>query len=457
MLSTYFHSAVRPAALSQNHLASPEQLRSLFENTVAKALHNHFLYHDKHAFSRDSKKLNLANLTSFIYAAPSSNLNIQIARFCGFNEEEMFANSSLSEARNKLSYKFFKDVYEDVLKGLEFLGYTGAKWNGRTLIGIDGCTLPLESFCKGEEDKVKTKNPNRPRAGAHIVTTMDLCTLLYTGVVIQRISKKDERGAALTLIPDLPEDSIVVMDRGFHCFGMEAAIKAMNKDFVIRLKKKDFYSLLKIKEADDIDDEIDMTKTLILTTHYKRQYKGDALHHQYAGKDRSFLDENGEYTYKIRLLKIKLKDGSYEYIATSLKEEEFSLEQIKEIYHARWKIEVGYLELKYEIGMLAVHARKMNGVYQEIYAALTLYNLSNCIVRYCEETMPEPKKQTRYVYRINRKYAFELCRDFFSYRFSSDEDVLVRMIQKRKTPVKPDRNFERHVLRKPKSNQHRLI
>ena len=247
------------------------------------------------------------------------------------------------------------------------------------------------------------------------------------------------------------------MDRGFHSFSMEAGLIASGHDFVQRIKKKDFCSLLQIPEENDIDEEIDIFKQLILTSHYREEYKNDALHHRYSGKDKAFLNENGEYSYRFRLLKIKLDDDSWEYVLTTLREEDYTLEQIKEIYHMRWLIETSFLELKYEIGLLAVHARKMDSVRQDIYAALTLYNLSNCVIRYCEESRAAESRRTKYEYRLNRKYAIEMCRDFFTWRFEGDEKAFVRMIQKKKTPVKPVRKFERHVLRKPDSNQDRLI
>ncbi len=71
----------------------------------------------------------------------------------------------------------------------------------------------------------------------------------------------------------------------------------------------------------------------------------------------------------------------------------------------------------------------MDSVRQEIYAALTPYNLSNCVIRYCEESRVAESRRTKYEYRLNRKYAIEMCRDFFSWRFEGDEETFVRMIQ----------------------------
>ena len=140
----------------------------------------------------------------------------------------------------------------------------------------------------------------------------------------------------------MEKGSVLVMDRGFHSFSMEAGLIASGHDFVQRIKKKDFCSLLQIPEENDIDEEIDIFKQLILTSHYRAEYKNDALHHRYSGKDRAFLNENCVYSYRFRLLKIKLDDDSWEYVLTTLREEDYTLEQIKEIYHMRWLIETSF-------------------------------------------------------------------------------------------------------------------
>ncbi len=56
------------------------------------------------------------------------------------------------------------------------------------------------------------------------------------------------------------------MDRGFHSFSMEAGLIASGHDFVQRIKKKYFCSILQIPEENDIFEEIDIFKQLILTT-----------------------------------------------------------------------------------------------------------------------------------------------------------------------------------------------
>lgn len=74
------------------------------------------------------------------------------------------------------------------------------------------------------------------------------------------------------------------------------------------------------------------------------------------------------YRFKCRIVRIKIIDGNYECIATNLDRDEFSLEEIKNLYTMRWGIETAFRELKYTIGITAFHAKKRELIKQEIYA-----------------------------------------------------------------------------------------
>ncbi len=441
---------------------SPEMVRQMHEDTVQTVMEHHEDFHAPQDFTRDSGKLNLDNLTQFTYSLASSNLGIHITRFCYENQIPEFSNSSLSEARSNLSYKYFEEMFELDRDKLIQNGFFSQHRFKYPRLAIDGVTFHLEPFNKEECDRVKTKAKDRPRYGCHAVTTYDVDNRMYQDVCIQRMGDKNERAGALELASRCSTQSILIMDRGFHSFKLEYELNKMDHYYLIRLKEKDFYSLFGIPKEYDIDSEIDITVNRVLTTKYPKRYRGDALHHRYCGKDKSFLDENGECKMTFRLVKIEVPapvddedQGKYQYFITNIPYEELSIDDIKLIYGSRWLVETSYLELKYYVGKLAIHARKMNSIYQEIYAALDLYNLSNAVIQYCELHRPEPKRNLKYKYRLNRKYAFEICRDFFNYKIL-DEDYLIQRILKHKTPIKPTRYFKRRTIRKADSNQHRL-
>lgn len=454
------------ACARDDTLLFPEAMRHLLCEAVNHVMTNHpeeFLSPD--AFVRKSKKLSPVRLIDFIFSLQASNLPIQIASFCGYDPDCQFANSTLSEARNKIDADLFREMFDYINMELVKRGAFNEKNFLHPVYAIDGSVLHLEPFCKNEEYFAKTKSKNRRRAGAHLVALYNVDNKLFTDCEVQKLKGKNERKGALNLIAKIEEESIFVMDRGFHSFVLENKIQQMGHYYLIRLKKRDFYSLLQIKEDADIDPEIDIHKNLILTSSKKVSNKGDALHHFCHKKSSEILDENGECKFSFRLLKIDMGVGladpdkleeRYQYFITNLPEEEYTLENIRAIYDSRWSVEKAFLELKYYVGLQAIHARKINGVYQETWARLILHNLISACIMACERNRPAPKRPPKHETRINRKFAIEILRKFLNYEIL-DEEYVVREIWRHTTPVKPERYFERHTLRKLDSNQHRMI
>ena len=88
-----------------------------------------------------------------------------------------------------------------------------------------------------------------------------------------------------------------------------------------------------------------------------------------------FMDkENPWYEFNCRVVRFKISDDKYETIITNLSREEFSMEEISEIYNMRWGEETSFRELKYAIGLNALHAKKRKLIQQKIYARMIMYN-----------------------------------------------------------------------------------
>ena len=74
-----------------------------------------------------------------------------------------------------------------------------------------------------------------------------------------------------------------------------------------------------------------------------------------------------------------LPNGKTEIIYTNLPREDFSTEELRELYNMRWGIETSFRDIKYAAGLLFFHSRKKELVIQEIYAKLILYNFCELI------------------------------------------------------------------------------
>ena len=70
------------------------------------------------------------------------------------------------------------------------------------------------------------------------------------------------------------------------------------------------------------------------------------------------------------------RTGDYRLITTLLDAHRYPADQLIRLYHQRWEIETAYLELKSSIlGGRVLRARTPDGIHQEIYALLTVYQV----------------------------------------------------------------------------------
>ncbi|MEY8676417.1 transposase [Thomasclavelia cocleata] len=62
------------------------------------------------------------------------------------------------------------------------------------------------------------------------------------------------------------------------------------------------------------------------------------------------------------------------------KYEKFTIDDNRDLYCKRWGIENSFRELKYAIGLNALHSKKRKLIQQETYARMILYNFCQRIV-----------------------------------------------------------------------------
>lgn len=143
----------------------------------------------------------------------------------------------------------------------------------------------------------------------------------------------------------------------------------------------------------------------------------------------------------IRFVSIELDNGEYEVLATSLSEDVFSLETLKELYHLRWGIETSFRELKHVIGMAYFHTKKADCVIQEIYSHLIMYNFSMLIANH----VAIPDKERKYNYFINYSQVIKVCIEFFRLSNNSPPFNLKTILQRFLIPERKGRSYTRKV------------
>ena len=95
---------------------------------------------------------------------------------------------------------------------------------------------------------------------------------------------------------------------------------------------------------------------------------------------------------KIRIVEIKLENGTVEYLATNLDMEEFSFKELKELYGKRWSIETGFKKLKSQIQIENFSGYRRIIIEQDFHANIFLYNLATAIQWDANRQLAEKQK-----------------------------------------------------------------
>ena len=143
---------------------------------------------------------------------------------------------------------------------------------------------------------------------------------------------------------------------------------------------------------------------------------------------------------KLRIVRFMLDTGQYETLATSLPRS-FTLQEIKELYHARWGIETAFRELKYGFGLVNLHGKTDDFVKQEIFAAMIM---SNFCSRIAGKVVVEKPKKNIHAYKVNWNMAVYLCKKFYREENGNGKQ-LMKDIAKYTEAVRPNRSDERNL------------
>lgn len=385
-----------------------------------------------------NRKLSIAGVIRLLIGAEGGSLARELHR-AGV---EVTA-SAISQRRAQIPPETFYDVFT----GFNEASADPETFRGYRVLAIDGTSVNLP------------RNPDAPsfvcNEGApngynqlHLNPLFDLRNKTFFDALIQPEPRKDEIGALIELLKrnEFKQKTLIIADRGYESYNLLAHLtEKQNVDFLIRVKqnKSAMREIARLPMC-ELDCRIGFT---ITTTQTKEDKAKRHIFLQVPKKSkegsktrRGRWDFPSPYPMRFRIVRFPLETGVYETIATSLPSS-FTIADIKELYHMRWGIESSFRDLKYTIGLVNLHGKCDSYAEQEIFAALTMFNFTNRIVR--EVVIQQPKNGV-YAYRVNFKMASTLCREYFRTP-GADIEELARQIARHTVPIRPGRQDQRNL------------
>jgi len=399
-----------------------------------------FVKNPEKDFTRN-RKLSFETVMQFMLSMGGNSLTNELMEYFEYNVD-MASSSAFIQQREKILPFAFEFLLKEFTNSFQDL----KTYEGYRLLAVDGSDL---NICHNPNDPdtyfqsiPNTKGFNQ----LHLNAMYDLYNKLYVDVCIQPARKENEF-RALTDMTDrstISGDVIVVADRGYESYNVFAHIEQKCWKYAIRVKdimSNGILSALKLPDKDEFDVNIHR----ILTKKQTNETKNNPELYRFLPKNSTFdfldLHKNKFYPITFRAVRFQISDDAYETIITNLDSEKFPPEKIKALYHLRWGIETSFRELKYAIGLISFHSKKVEHITQEIFARLVMYNFCELITMH----VVIQQKETKHSYQVNFTRAIQVCRYYFrcpSDRSPPDVEALIR---KNILPVRDGRKDPRKI------------
>lgn len=395
-----------------------------------------------------TRKLTLDKTIKLILSMEGGSLKKELYDFWKIHKVEI-TSSAFVQQRSKISSLAFKAI----LDSFNQLSTDRLNYRGYRILAVDGTDINhfrdphSESFVTS---RIYPYGYNQ----THLNAIYDICNRTYLDVFFQPRNKMDERAALIAMLKrnTFSGKNILTLDRGYESYNLLAhLIHADNLDFVLRVKQGHGA----IKEISDLPmEELDQIISFEVSTTQTNEDKQAGRHFIQTGS--KFGKQNSQntviskwdftspYRFEVRVVRFKISDDQYETLITLLDKDEFSLQELKKLYHMRWGIETSFRELKYVVGLTHLHAKKEELVQQEIYAAIIIYNYCTRISA-CADM--KKKQHTKHAYKVNFTMAVHLCKTFYK-TLQTDFNQLITDICKYTEPVRLGRKDKRNIKHK---------
>ena len=400
-----------------------------------------FSKHPGKDFSR-TKKMPFSKVISFLLAMEGGTLTNELLKFFGCSAETASA-SAFVQQRSKLAPEALPALFDLFVQKTRSMKL----YKGFRLLAADGSDIQIPSNPEHTASYYPGTNGQSPYNVLHLDAMYDLLQRTYQDASVVGDREANENAALCRMVDrSAIEKAILMADRGYEGYNLMAHIQEKNWKYLIRVKDVGqtggIAAGLTLPKAEEFDILIDLSLTTKCTNEvkelckHKNQYRWIPSTTSFDFLPKKNRKHNPTVFYKLpfRIVRFKITDDTYETVITNLEAADFPPAELKKLYAMRWGIETSFRKLKYTVGLLHFHAKKVEHIYQEIFARLIMYNFTELIT----SPVITHKADNKYAYTANFTVAVHVCRQFFLGNVSPPDVEAV--IRRNVSPVRPGRN-----------------
>ena len=397
-------------------------------------------------FTRD-RKLPFPKVINALLSMEGGSLTSEMMKYFGCSADIASA-SAFVQQRNKIS----KDAFPMLFALFAQKTDSPRLYKGLRLIAADGSDIHIPTNPNDPDSYFPEINRQPSYNMLHLDAMYDLLRHTYTDAALVGQRKVNERNTLCSMIDrSSMQDVLLIADRGYEGFNLMAHIQEKQWFFLIRiqdvLNSRGIAAGLSLPDEDEFDIPVNLSLTTKASNEVKNlckdknkyRYIPSTVTFDYLPKKNRKHDPTLFYELRFRVVRFKITEDTYETVITNLDPFSFPPKELKKLYNTRWGIETSFRDLKYTVGLLHFHAKKVEYIYQEVFARLIMYNFTELV------TSPViiQKADCKYAYKANFSVAVHICRQFFLGNVSPPD--VEALILRHVSPIRPGRSRPRKM------------
>lgn len=289
-------------------------------------------------------------INNLSYQDVSSKINLN---FIKQNINTTISKTAFIDKRNNISNEYFLNINDS------FIEYIYKNDKTPRIFGVDGSFLNL--FKNFNKFGFSYASSNENYCQGIISCLYDINNKIPINYFL--IKTRNEREAFRNQIKYLRSGDIVIFDRGYYSYDIVEKLEIIDVNYIFRLKSSK-------KEV-------------------KFMKKNNIIDH-------SFINKN----INNRIINYRVDNSEDEYyLLTNLS---YSIDELKNLYWKRWKVEIHFKESKYNLSLKTINLKTENSLLQEIY----IHNLIFILYYYFKFDIENPLLKSKY--KINNKTGIKI-------------------------------------------------
>lgn len=272
---------------------------------------------------------------------------------------KVVAPSAVTQARARLGEEPLRWLFRETAKQWGHESASRDRWRGLALYGVDGTKLCAADTPTNDEEFGRHSGSNGPSAFplVRVVALLALRSRMLVAAEVGSYAKASEVSMARPLWSELPDNSLVIVDRGFLAAPLLWPIAASGTERHWLTRAKQNTRLNTIRELGAGDSIVEMTID-----------------------DGDTRSAHPELPRKWQLRAIRYQRNGYEpqtLLTSMLDAEKYPAAELAGVYHERWELEqtFGDLKTKQLRAEQVLRSQHPDGVRQELWGILVAHNL----------------------------------------------------------------------------------